>query len=167
MSVGKTTPGLTLACLMSPNVLRPRPVQGSRSPGRRGRTGPCCLPQAGVRASEPGPGRRHQPLPQRHVLPSLPAPAPGLGPGLRPCGSHLYQQVLSRAVPERQGTEGASLAGSHGRLEMNDADIYFFQLWGRGGLERGGAGQIPNPFVPSQAPLAFMQLPTLFRIRGL
>lgn len=95
---------------MSPNVLRTRSVQGGRGPGGRRRTGPGRVPEGGVRASEPGPGGGDQPLPQRDVLPPLPAPAPGPDPGLRPRGSNLHQQIHSRAVPERQGTEGGKVA---------------------------------------------------------
>lgn len=86
---------LILACLMSQTVLRTRSVQLSRGPGGRRRTGPGRLPAGGVRASEPGPGGGDQPVPQRDVLPPLPAPAPGLDPGLRPRGSNLHQQIHS------------------------------------------------------------------------
>lgn len=89
------TVALILACLMSPNVLRTRPVQVSQGPGGCRRTGPSRVPEGGVRASELGPGGGDQPVPQWDVLPALPAPAPGLDPGLRPRGSNLHRQIHS------------------------------------------------------------------------
>lgn len=55
-------------------------------------------------APEVEPRGGDQPVPQWDVLAPLPPPAPGLGPSLHPCGSHLHRQVHSWAVPECAGT---------------------------------------------------------------
>lgn len=91
------------------NVRRTGSVEIRRGAGSRRRTGPCGLPEGGVRAPRPAPRGDDQPVPQWDVLPPVPPPAPEPGPSLRPRGSHLHGQIHSGAVPERKGTASPNI----------------------------------------------------------